>query len=102
MTAILERLELSEHEEPIRSCGAKLPRGPISAADLRRGYFGSQAFGERLLALSPKGDANVPLDQGQHYEDAAEQKAETIFTRELRTAAVTERGIEPAFARRAA
>ena len=96
----LERLELREREEPGRSCGARLPEGQSLQSTLRRGwYFGSQAFREHLLALLPRSDANVGLDQGQHYEaaalmrDAAEQQAEKIFRRELRTAGVTERAV---------
>ena len=96
----LERLELREREEPRRSCGARLPEGQSLQSTLRRGwYFGSQAFREHLLALLPRSDANVGLDQGQHYEaaalmrDAAEQQAEKIFRRELRTAGVTERAV---------
>ena len=94
----LERLEVRGREEPTRTCGAKLPEGQSLQSTLRRGwYFGSQGFRERLLALLPKGDANVGLREKQHYEaaalmrDAAEQKAETILIRELRTAGVTER-----------
>ena len=93
----LERLEQREREEPTRTCGAELPEGQSLQSTLRRGwYFGSQAFRERLLALLPKSDGNVRLDQEQHYEaaalmrDAAEHEAETIFIRELRTAGVTE------------
>ena len=94
----LERLELRAREEPTRTCGAKLPEGQSLQSTLRRGwYFGSQAFRERLLALLPNSDRNARLDQEQHYEaaalmrDAAEQKAETVFTRQLRTAGLTER-----------
>jgi hypothetical protein len=67
---------------------------------LRRGwYFGSHAFRERLLALLPKADSDVRTDQGQHYEgavlmkDAAEEKAERIFIRELRAAGRTEKAL---------
>jgi hypothetical protein len=62
--------------------------------------FWKQAFRERLLALLPKSDADVQLGQGQHYEgaalmrEAAEQKAETIFIRELRTAGLTEEELD--------
>jgi putative transposase len=94
----LERLELRARKEPARRCGARLPEGQSLQSTLRRGwYFGSQAFRDRLLALLSKSDANVRLDQGQHYEaaalmrDAAEQKAETIFIRELGTAGLTEK-----------
>ena len=92
----LERLELRARGEPARSCGARLPEGHSLQSTLRRGwYIGSQAFRERLLALLPQSDARVRL-QGQHYEaaalmrEAAEQKAEKIFIRELRTAGLTE------------
>ena len=46
-------------------------------------------FAAKELALLPKSDANVRLDQGQHYKtaalmrEAAEQKAEKIFIGEL-------------------
>jgi hypothetical protein len=97
----LERLELRAREEPARSCGARLPEGQSLQSTFRRGwYFGSQGFRERLLALLPKSDADVPLGQGQHYEgaalmrEAAEQKAETIFIRELRTAGLTEEELD--------
>ena len=52
-----------------------------------------------MLALLPKSDENVRLDQGQHYEaaalmrDAAEQEAERILIRELRIAGLTEKGL---------
>ena len=97
----LERLELREREERTRTCGAELPEGQSLQSTLRRGwYFGSQAFRERLLALLPNSDRNTRLDQEQHYEaaalmrDAAEQKAETIFIRQLRTTGVTERELK--------
>jgi hypothetical protein len=67
---------------------------------VRRGwYFGSHAFRERLLALLPKA-GNVRIDQGQHYEaallmkDAAEEKAERIFTRELQAAGLSEKALQ--------
>ena len=96
----LERLELRVQEESARSCGARTPEGHSLQSTLRRGwYFGSQAFRERLLALILKADADLGTDQGQHYEaavlikDAAAQKAETIFLRELRVAAMTEKAL---------
>ena len=96
----LERLELRVQEESARSCGARTPEGQSLQSTLRRGwYFGSQAFRERLLALLPKTDADVRTDQGQHYEgavlmrDAAEEKAERIFIRELRAAGLTEKAL---------
>ena len=96
-----EPLELRAREEPARSCGARLPEGQSLQSTLRRGwYFGSQAFQERLLALLPKSESNVPLGQGQHYEgaalmrEAAEHMAETIFIRELRTAGLTEEELD--------
>jgi REP-associated tyrosine transposase len=93
----LERLELKAREESPRRCGAITPEGQSLQSTLRRGwYFGSQAFRERLLALLPKSDANVRLDQGQHYEaaalmsDAAEERAESILIRELCAAGLIE------------
>jgi hypothetical protein len=52
-----------------------------------------------MLAVLPKGNANVRVDQGQHYEaaalmrDVAEEKAEKIMVRELRAAGLTEEGL---------
>ena len=87
-------------EESARFCGARTPEGKSLQSTLRRGwYFGSQAFRERLLALLPKADSDVRTDQGQHSEgavlmrDAAEEKAERIFIRELRAAGRTEKAL---------
>jgi hypothetical protein len=52
-----------------------------------------------LLALLPKA-GDVRIAQGQHYEaallmkDAAEEKAERIFIRELRVAGLTEKALQ--------
>jgi hypothetical protein len=96
----LERLELTVEEESARRCGARTPEGQSLQSTLKRGwYFGSQAFRARLLALLAKTDADLRPNQGQHYEaavlmrDAAEQKAERIFIRELRAADLTEKGL---------
>jgi putative transposase len=96
----LERLELRAREDCPRSCGAITPEGQSLQSTLSRGwYFGSQAFREGMLALLPKGNAKIRIDQGQHYEaaalmrDVAEQKAEKIMVRELRAAGLTEQGL---------
>ena len=96
----LERLELTVEEESARRCGARTPEGQSLQSTLRRGwYFGSQAFRARLLALLARTDADLRPNQGQHYEaavlirDAAEQKAERIFIRELCAADLTEKGL---------
>ena len=96
----LERLELTVQEESARRCGARTPEGQSLQSTLRRGwYFGSQAFRARLLALLARTDADLRPNQGQHYEaavlirDAAEQKAERIFIRELCAADLTEKGL---------
>jgi putative transposase len=96
----LERLELTVEEESARRCGARTPEGQSLQSTLTRGwYFGSQAFRARLLALLARTDADLRPNQGQHYEaavlirDAAEQKAERIFIRELCAADLTEKGL---------
>ena len=96
----LERLELTVQEESARRCGARTPEGQSLQSTLRRGwYFGSQAFRARLPALLAKTDADVRPNQGQHCEaavlmrDAAAQKAERLFIRELRAADLTEKGL---------
>ena len=93
----LERLELRAREEPGRRCGARLAEGQSLQSTLRRGWhFGSQAFRERLLALLHESDTDVRSGQGQHYQaaalmrEAAEQRAETILIRELRSAGLSE------------
>ena len=80
--------------------GAITPEGQSLQSTLRRGwYFESQAFRERMLAVLPKGNANVRVNQGQHYEaaalmrDVAEEKAEKIIVRELSAAGLTEEGL---------
>ena len=76
--------------------GAREIRSLLRSED-SRGYFGSQRFRERLLALLPKTDADIRTDQGQHYEaavlmkDSAEDMAERIFIREPRAAGLNER-----------
>jgi hypothetical protein len=96
----LERLELTVEEESARRCGARTPEGQSLQSTLKRGwYFGSRAFRARLLEMLAKTDADLRPNQGQHYEaavlmrDAAEQKAERIFIRELRAADLTEKGL---------
>jgi putative transposase len=96
----LERLELRVQEECAPSCGARTPEEQSLQSTLRRGwYFGRQAFRERLLALLPKA-GDIRIAQGQHYEaallmkDAAEEKAERIFIRELRVAGLTEKALQ--------
>ena len=74
----------------------------LSQASSRREkgvVFWEPGVRERLLALLPRTDADVRTDQGQHYEaavlmkDAAEEKAERIFIRELRAAGLAEKAL---------
>ena len=78
--------------------GAREIRSLLRSED-SRGYFGSQRFRERLLALLPKTDADIRTDQGQHYEaavlmkDSAEDMAERIFIREPRAAGLKRKAL---------
>ena len=82
----------------------------LSQASSRREkgvVFWEPGVRERLLALLPRTDADVRTDQGQHYEaavlmkDAAEEKAERIFIRELRAAGLAEKALRAATKRAA-
>lgn len=72
----VERLDRRAQEEERTRCGVAEPPADSDGrkSHLRRGwYWGSQAFGEQLLSLIAKANAQSP--KGRSYRGAAAQKA---------------------------
>ena len=79
----VERLDQRAAEEARMRCGVAEPPpdGDGRMSHLRRGwYWGSQAFGEKLLALVSKANASAP--KGRSYRGASAQKAHDEKTAE--------------------
>jgi REP element-mobilizing transposase RayT len=95
----VERLDARAREESRAGCGVVPPAGDRRSSHLRQGwYWGSQSFGDKLLALLERGQGHKPASKP--YRSAAERhahdekRAEEIVQAGLAETGLTKKDLE--------